>query len=282
MQPEARPFLAAAIQMRSGLDRATNAKAALELVAAAAAKGASFVSTPEMTNVVDRDAGRLFETIRPESGTAEIAEFADAARRLGIYLHVGSLAVRTAERRAANRGFLFAPDGRIAARYDKIHRFDVDLPGGESWRESRVYDAGAEAVVAKTPLANFAMTVCYDLRFPQLYRADAQAGADVFLIPAAFTRQTGEAHWHVLQRARAIECGAFVVAAAQGGVHEDGRHTFGHSLIIGPWGEILAEARGEDPQIIVAEIDPARAADARARIPNLKLENDIRVRIVEA
>lgn len=282
MQPEARPFLAAAIQMRSGLDRATNAKAALELVAAAAAKGASFVSTPEMTNVVDRDAGRLFETIRPESGTAEIAEFADAARRLGIYLHVGSLAVRTAERRAANRGFLFAPDGRIAARYDKIHRFDVDLPGGESWRESRVYDAGAEAMVAKTPLANFAMTVCYDLRFPQLYRADAQAGADVFLIPAAFTRQTGEAHWHVLQRARAIECGAFVVAAAQGGVHEDGRHTFGHSLIIGPWGEILAEARGEDPQIIVAAIDPARAADARARIPNLKLENDIRVRIVEA
>jgi predicted amidohydrolase len=282
MPPEARPFLAAAVQMRSGLDPAANAKAALDFVAAAAAKGARFVSTPEMTNVVDRDADRLFATIRPEAETAEIGRFAEAAGRLGLWLHVGSLAVRTGARRAANRGYLFAPDGRVAARYDKIHRFDVDLPGGESWRESRVYDAGSEGIVARTALADFALTVCYDLRFPHLYRACAQAGAEVFLVPAAFTRQTGEAHWHVLQRARAIECGAFVVAAAQGGVHADGRHTFGHSLIVGPWGEILAEAAGEEPQVILAEIDPARVADARARIPNLKLENEFAVRTIEA
>lgn len=268
--------------MRSGLSRSSNVRAALDLVAAAAARGARFVSTPEMTNIVDRDANRLFESIRPEAETEEIGLFADAARRLGVYLHIGSLAIRTGARRAANRGFLFAPDGRIAARYDKIHRFDVDLPGGESWRESRVYDAGSEAIVARTPLAAFALTVCYDLRFPKLYRAAAQAGAEIFLIPAAFTRQTGEAHWHVLQRARAIECGAFVVAAAQGGVHEDGRSTYGRSLIVGPWGEILAEADGDDPQVIVAEIDPARAADARRRIPNLKLESEISVRTIEA
>lgn len=282
MAPEPRPFLAAAVQMRSGLAPAENAAAALDLVAAAAARGARFVSTPEMTNIVDRDADRLFRSLRPEAETEEIGRFAEAARRLGLWLHIGSLAIRTGPRRAANRGFLFAPDGRIAARYDKIHRFDVDLPGGESWRESNVYDAGSEAVVAKTPLAAFALTICYDLRFPQLYRAAARAGAEVFLVPAAFTRQTGAAHWHVLQCARAIECGAFVVAAAQGGTHADGRETFGHSLIVGPWGEILAEAAGDEPGVVLAEIDPARSVEARRRIPNLALENEIAVRTVSA
>lgn len=273
-------FRAACVQMRSGLDRRANVAAAAALIDKAASDGAKFISTPEMTNVLDKNADRLFSHLDDEAHTDEIAAFAALAERLKIWLHVGSMAIRTAPRRAANRSFLFAPDGRIAARYDKMHRFDVDLPNGESWRESNVYDAGQCAVIAKTPLAAFGLSVCYDLRFPHLYRAMAQAGAEVLCVPAAFTKQTGEAHWHPLLRARAIENGAFVIAAAQGGVHEDGRATFGHSLMIGPWGEILAEAKSADEDVILGEIDPAKAKDARARIPNLALENAIRVQTV--
>ncbi|MEQ1930577.1 MAG: carbon-nitrogen hydrolase family protein [Parvularculaceae bacterium] len=273
-------FLAACVQMRSGIDRRANVAAASRLIEEAARRGAAFVSTPEMTNVLDRSAERLFAHLDVETSAPEVGEFAALARRLKIFLLIGSMAVRTEAKRAANRSFLFAPDGTLAARYDKIHRFDVDLPNGESWRESNVFDAGAEAIVAKTPLAAFGLTVCYDLRFPHLYRAMARAGADVLCAPAAFTKQTGEAHWHALLKARAIENGAFVIAAAQGGVHEDGRATFGHSLIIGPWGECLAEADSAEPGVILAEIDPARARDARARIPNLALENEIGVRVV--
>jgi len=273
-------FLAACVQMRSGLDRRRNVAAACAMIEEAADRGARFVSTPEMTNVLDRDATRLFAHLDEEGSAFEIEAFAALARSRNIFLHIGSMAIRTGPRRAANRTFLFAPDGRIVARYDKIHRFDVDLPNGESWRESNVYDAGREAVIARTPLAAFGLTVCYDLRFPHLYRTLARAGAEILCVPAAFTKQTGEAHWHALLRARAIENGAFVVAAAQGGDHEDGRSTYGHSLIIGPWGEIVAEAAEAAPGIILGEIDTKRAAESRARIPNLGLENAISVRIV--
>ncbi|NWG72089.1 MAG: carbon-nitrogen hydrolase family protein [Parvularculaceae bacterium] len=273
-------FVAACVQLRSGLDRRKNVAAATALIEEAAAQGACFVSTPEMTNVLDKSAERLFSHLDGEETAFEIGTFADLARRLNIFLHIGSMAMRTGERRAANRAFLFKPDGTLAARYDKIHRFDVDLPNGESWRESNVYDAGADALIVRTPLAAFGFTICYDLRFPNLYRTLARAGADVLCVPAAFTKQTGEAHWRTLLTARAIENGAFVIAAAQGGVHEDGRATFGHSLIIGPWGEIVAEADGAEPGVIFGEIDPARSAEARARIPNLALENAIRVRTV--
>ncbi len=268
--------------MRSGLDRRANVEAARRLIAQAAAQGAQFVVTPEMTNVLDRDAERLYANLEPEAAMLEIAAFAETARALSIWLLIGSMAVKSGERRAANRSFLFAPDGRIAARYDKIHRFDVQLPGGETWRESKLYDAGDSGVAVATPLAKLGLTVCYDLRFPHLYRELARAGAEVLCVPSAFTRQTGEAHWHTLLKARAIECGAFVIAAAQGGVHEDGRATYGHSLIIGPWGEILAEAGHAEPGVIMAEIELEKSAEARARIPSLSLENFISVRTVTA
>lgn len=273
-------FLAACVQMRSGIERAKNVAQACTLIAEAAGKGARFIATPEMTNVVDRKADRLFETLPGEDALAEIAAFSEAAKDHGVFLLIGSMAVKIGERRAANRSFLFAPDGSIAARYDKIHMFDVDLPNGESWKESNVYRPGDRAVLAKTPLAQIGLTVCYDVRFARLYRMLAKAGAEVLCVPAAFTRQTGIAHWKTLLTARAIENGAFVVAPAQGGTHEDGRQTFGHSLIVGPWGEILAEADGDEPGVILAEIDPAAAAQARQRIPNLGLEQSFEVSIV--
>ena len=266
--------------MRSGLDRAVNTADACELIGEAAGRGARFIATPEMTNVVDRKASRLFETLPEEDGLSEIAIFSEAAKTHGVWLLIGSMAVKIEDRRAANRGFLFAPDGSVAARYDKLHMFDVDLPNGESWKESKVYRPGETAVLAETPLAKIGLTICYDVRFPGLYRQLAQAGAEVLCVPAAFTRQTGEAHWKTLLGARAIETGSFVVAPAQGGTHEDGRETFGHSLIIGPWGEILAEADGDEPGIILAEIDPRAAHRARQRIPNLALEQSFKVTIL--
>ncbi|WP_428408322.1 carbon-nitrogen hydrolase family protein [Hyphococcus sp.] len=275
-----KPFLAACVQMRSGLDRAKNAADACTLIAEAAGKGAQFIATPEMTNVVDRKASRLFETLPDEDGLAEIGIFSDAAKAHGVWLLIGSMAVRLKERRAANRAFLFAPDGSVAVKYDKLHMFDVDLPNGESWKESNVYQPGDKAVLAETPLAKLGLTICYDVRFPYLYRQLAQAGAEVLCVPAAFTRQTGIAHWKTLLTARAIETGSFVVAPAQGGTHEDGRETYGHSLIIGPWGEVLAEAPGDEPGIVLAEINPAAAKEARQRIPNLALEQSFKLTIV--
>ncbi len=282
MPPERRPFLAACVQMRSGIDRKRNVEDGRALIADAAAQGASFVVTPEMTNVLDRDAKRLFAHLPEESALDEVEAFAAMAREFGVWLLVGSMAVKVGERRAANRGYLYSPHGEIAARYDKLHMFDVDLPNGESWKESNVYRPGEGAVLADTPLAKFGLTICYDVRFPHLYRALAQAGAEVLCVPAAFTRQTGEAHWKTLLTARAIENGAFVLAAAQGGVHEDGRATYGHSLAIGPWGEILAEAENVDPGVILAEIDLGQAHEARARIPNLGLERAIKVLTIKA
>ncbi len=264
----------AAVQMRSGRSVAQNVAAAEALVREAAAGGAGYVLTPEMTNLLERDPAALDAAIRAEADDTALVRFSALAAELGIYLHLGSLAIRRdGGDGVANRGFLLGPDGRVRARYDKIHMFDVDLAGGESWRESRTYRPGRRAVVADLPGLRLGLTICYDLRFPQLFRALAKSGAALLAVPAAFTRQTGEAHWHVLLRARAIETGSFVVAAAQGGRHEDGRETFGHSLIVGPWGRVLAEA-GEEPGVIFADVDPAESRAARERIPALRHDRD--------
>jgi predicted amidohydrolase len=262
-------FKAAMIQMRSGLQPGANIDAAVRYVGDAKSAGAEYVLTPEMTNILAANREQLFAAAVDEEADASLATLREVARKLGIYVHIGSLAVRISPDRAANRSFLIDPKGDILARYDKIHMFDVDLAGGESYRESRNYRPGELAVLADLPWGRLGLTVCYDLRFPALYRALAEAGATMLAIPSAFTKQTGEAHWHVLVRSRAIENGCFVFAAAQGGRHENGRDTFGHSLIVDPWGRILAEGDTE-PGLIVAEINPAEVASARARIPSLQ------------
>ena len=262
-------FKAAMIQMRSGLQPGANIDAAVRYIGDAKSAGAEYVLTPEMTNILAANREQLFAVVVEEEADASLATLREIARKLGIYVHVGSLAIRISPDRAANRSFLIDPKGDILARYDKIHMFDVDLAGGESYRESRNYRPGELAVLADLPWGRLGLTVCYDLRFPALYRALAEAGATMLAIPSAFTKQTGEAHWHVLVRGRAIENGCFVFAAAQGGRHENGRDTFGHSLIVDPWGRIIAEG-GTEPGIIVAEINPAEVASARARIPSLQ------------
>jgi predicted amidohydrolase len=259
---------AALIQLRSGTDMARNAAEASALIREAAGQGASFVATPEMTNILEPDRPRLRSLARPEREDASVAAFSVLAQELGLWLSIGSLALQGPGEKLVNRSLLFTPDGGIAARYDKIHLFDVDLPTGESLRESHAYDGGAEAVLVETPLGAIGLTICYDMRFPHLYRALAKAGAKLFTVPSAFTVPTGRAHWHVLLRARAIETGSFILAAAQGGRHESGRETYGHSLIVSPWGEVLAEA-GTEPGIVIADIDLAQADLARARIPAL-------------
>jgi deaminated glutathione amidase len=262
-------FKVALIQMRAGCDPQTNLNAVLAAIDQAKRAGADYVQTPEMTNIMESRRDRLFANIVADEHDPTLATLREVARKLSLYVHVGSLAIKSSSEKAVNRSFLIDRKGDIVARYDKIHMFDVDLDGGESYRESNTYRAGELAVVADLPWGRLGLTVCYDLRFPALYRALAEAGVSFFSIPAAFTRQTGEAHWHVLLRARAIENGCFVFAAAQGGKHENGRETFGHSLIVDPWGRILAEGRTE-PGIVVAEIDPAEVAAARARIPSLR------------
>ena len=262
-------FKAAMIQMRSGLAPAANLDAAVAMIGEAKSAGADYVLTPEMTNIMEVKRERLFATIVDEEADASLATFRELARKLGITIHVGSLAIKLAPEKAANRSFLISPKGDIAARYDKIHMFDVDLANGESYRESRSYRPGETAVISDLPWGRLGLTVCYDLRFPALYRALAEAGAVMLAIPSAFTKQTGEAHWHVLMRARAIENGCFVFAAAQGGKHENGRETFGHSLIVDPWGRILAEG-GTEPGVVMAEIDMAEVSNARSRMPSLQ------------
>jgi len=261
-------FKVGLIAMRSGIDPQANLDAVLAAIDQAKRAGADYVQTPEMTNVLESKRDRLLANIVADDNDPTLATLREVARKLSIYIHVGSLAIKASPEKAVNRSFLIDRKGDIAARYDKIHMFDVDLAGGESYRESNTYRAGELAVVADLPWGRLGMTVCYDLRFPALYRALAEAGASFFAIPSAFTKQTGEAHWHVLLRARAIENGCFVFAAAQGGKHESGRETFGHSLIIDPWGRILAEG-GTEPGVVMAEIDPAEVAAARARIPSL-------------
>jgi predicted amidohydrolase len=257
------------IQMRSGLTPGANSDDAVRMIGEAKSAGADYVLTPEMTNILAAKREQLFSVVVEEEADPSLATLREVARKLGIYVHIGSLAIRISPDRAANRSFLVGPKGDILARYDKIHMFDVDLAGGESYRESRNYRPGELAVLADLPWGRLGLTVCYDLRFPALHRALAEAGATMLAIPSAFTKQTGEAHWHVLMRARAIENGSFVFAAAQGGKHENGRDTYGHSLIVDPWGSIIAEG-GTEPGVIMAEINPAEVAGARARIPSLQ------------
>jgi len=261
-------FKVALIQMRSGLEPAANLKSVLAAVDEAKRGGADYVQTPEMTNILALRREQLFTKIVGDEHDATLATLREVARKLSIYIHIGSLAIKASPEKAANRSFLIDRKGDIVARYDKIHMFDVDLAGGESYRESNTYRPGELAVVADLPWGRLGLTVCYDLRFPALYRALAEAGASFLAIPSAFTKQTGEAHWHVLMRARAIETGCYVLAAAQGGTHENGRETFGHSLVVDPWGKVVAEG-GTEPGVILAEIDPAQVAAARARIPSL-------------
>jgi predicted amidohydrolase len=267
-------FKAAAIQMRSGMTPERNVRDMEAMVREAAGQGATYVQTPEMTGAMVRDSEARGAITATEDKDVVVAAARRLAGELGIFLHIGSTAILRADGKIANRALLFAPDGALVAAYDKIHMFDVDLDKGESWRESAAYEPGDKAVVAELPFARLGLAICYDVRFPQLFRAEALAGANVLSAPAAFTRQTGEAHWHVLQRARAIENGAFMISAAQGGRHEDGRETFGHSLIVDPWGRILAEADHDEPAVIVAEIDPAQSQAARGKIPNLKNARD--------
>jgi predicted amidohydrolase len=257
------------IAMRSGRDPQTNLDALLAAIDQAKRGGAEYVLTPEMTNIMEVKRERLFANILPDETDPTLATLREVARKLGIFIHIGSLAIKASSEKAVNRSFLIDRKGEIVARYDKIHMFDVDLGSGESYRESNSYRAGELAVVADLPWGRIGLTVCYDLRFPALYRALAEAGASFLAIPSAFTRVTGEAHWHVLMRARAIENGCFVFAAAQGGKHENGRETFGHSLVVDPWGRILAEG-GTEPGVVLAEIDPAEVAAARAKIPSLQ------------
>ncbi|QRG06577.1 carbon-nitrogen hydrolase family protein [Xanthobacter dioxanivorans] len=258
----------ALVQLRSGRDPAANLDAVAALVREAARDGARYVQTPEVTNLMELDRQVLFGKLVAEEADPTLAALRQLARELGIYLHIGSLALKVSDNRAVNRAFVIAPDGEVVGRYDKIHMFDVDLGNGESYRESTAYRPGERAVLTDVDGIRFGLTICYDLRFPSLYRALAEGGAQVLTVPAAFTRPTGEAHWHVLLRARAIENGAYVLAAAQGGRHENGRDTYGHSLVVDPWGRVIAEG-GTDPGVILAEIDLKEVASARARIPSL-------------
>ncbi|MBC8012651.1 MAG: carbon-nitrogen hydrolase family protein [Methyloceanibacter sp.] len=274
-------FRAGLVQLRSGRSVEANLETAEALIRHAARGGAHYVQTPENTAIMELRPELTLQAAQSEEESLALARLRALAAELGIFLHVGSLAVKLDPTRVANRSYLIDPEGGIAARYDKLHMFDVDLAGGESHRESIHCRPGAKAVLADLPFGRLGLSICYDLRFPQLYRALATAGADFIAIPSAFTRQTGEAHWHVLVRARAIETGAFVLAATQGGLHENGRATYGHSLIVSPWGEVLAEA-GEEPGVIFADIDLAASAEARARIPALKHGREFEVEIVRA
>ncbi len=270
-----KPFRAAALQMRTTRSVARNIDDLLALAGKAVGEGAAFLQSPEMSNILERNRAALFDAICDEADDPMLAAVRDFARARRVTFHVGSLAVKSGDK-IANRGLLVGPDGEVVARYDKLHLFDVDLPNGESWRESNTYSAGQCAVVAPLGNATLGMGICYDLRFPYLFRALAEAGADILTAPACFTRQTGEAHWTVLQRARAIETGSFMISAAQGGTHEDGRETYGHSIIVDPWGRVLAE--GDDaPGVFTAEIDPAKVVEARQRIPTLKHTRQIEV-----
>jgi predicted amidohydrolase len=260
-------FKVALVQMRSAMEPKANLAAALAAIEEAKSAGADYVLTPEMTNIIAKRE-RLMATIVEEERDPTLAALREAARKHSLYIHIGSLAIKASPERAANRSFLIDRRGDVVARYDKIHMFDVDLAGGESYRESHSYRPGDLAVVADLPWGRLGVTICYDLRFPALYRALAESGASFLSIPSAFTKPTGEAHWHVLMRARAIENGCFVFAAAQGGRHESGRESFGHSLIVDPWGQILAEG-GTEPAVILADVDPAQVTAARSRIPSL-------------
>ena len=262
-------------QAQSGIDPAANAARLVAAVQEAKEGGAAMLFTPEMSGLLDRDRVRAGESARDEADDVVLAAVRAAAADAGIWVHLGSLAVKGDGGKLANRGFVIDADGEVRGRYDKIHLFDVDLPTGESWRESAMYAAGNEAViVADTPVGKLGLTICYDLRFPALFERLSEAGADVIAVPAAFTVPTGKAHWQVLMRARAIEAALFVIAAAQAGQHEDGRETYGHSMVVDPWGEVLTEMDGE-PGLALVDIDLDRVAEVRRRIPVLEHRRQI-------
>ena len=260
---------AALVQLRTPATQAAALAQVGPLVRQAARSGAELIATPEATNILQRDKAKLFEAVRPLDEDACVTGLRALARELGVWILIGSALVRREDGQLANRSTLVGADGAVKATYDKIHMFDVDLPTGERHRESALYTPGERAAVAETPWGKLGLSVCYDVRFPHLYRTLAKAGAEIITVPAAFTRPTGEAHWEILLRARAIETGAFVLAPAQGGLHEDGRGTWGRSLIIGPWGEILAKAEDDEPGVIAADLDLDAVAKARAAIPAL-------------
>lgn len=257
----------AATQMRSGADPAANLAAASAQIREAAARGATFIATPEMTGLLQRRPKLFWSLVNTQDDEPQIDAFAALAGELGITLLIGSLAIKTGEGRAANRSYLFGPDGEILATYDKMHMFDVTVSRKETWRESAIYDAGKYPAPIDTPAGKLGLSICYDARFAELYRFYARQNVQIITVPAAFTVPTGQAHWHVLLRARAIETGAFIIAPAQGGAHEDGRTTYGHSLIINPWGEVVAELGHADPDILIADIDLAEVEAARGKIP---------------
>ncbi|MEN2746197.1 carbon-nitrogen hydrolase family protein [Sphingomonas sp. T9W2] len=259
----------ALLQMTAGIDRDANAAVLVKAIEQAAAGGATMLFTPEMSGLIDRDRERAAASIVSEDADPVLHSVSEAAARAGIWVHLGSLAVRRTDGRLANRGYVIDATGVIRARYDKLHLFDVTLPTGESWRESASYAPGESATVVVTPAGRLGLTICYDLRFPDLFRALSDAGATMLAVPAAFTVPTGEAHWHVLLRARAIEAGAFVVAAAQTGRHADGRTTYGHSLVVDPWGKVLRDM-GEAAGVGFVDIDPGQVDAVRARIPAIE------------
>ncbi|NJC06087.1 putative amidohydrolase [Sphingomonas kaistensis] len=265
----------ALLQAQTGIDPARNGQALVEAVHQARAGGAAMLFTPEMSGLLDRDRTRAAGNLRTEADDPVLGAVRDAAAREGVWVHLGSLAIKRDDGLLANRGFVIDPAGEVRATYDKLHLFDVDLPTGESWRESASYAPGTTAVVVDgTPVGRLGLTICYDIRFPALFAALAEAGADTIAVPAAFTVPTGQAHWEVLLRARAIEAGLFVIAAAQAGAHEDGRATYGHSLVADPWGELLLLMDGS-PGLAFAEFDPARIAEVRGRVPALKHRRSI-------
>jgi predicted amidohydrolase len=272
-KPMTKPLTAACVQVSAGTEIGPNLEIAGEYVLRAREAGADFIAMPENVSMIVQGRANVLERARPEAEHPGIPFFAGLARETGAWLLVGSLAIRLpaeadGRERVANRSFLIDPQGRITARYDKIHMFDVDLADGESYRESATFRPGSQAVVADTPWGRIGLSICYDVRFPHLYRALAKAGAGILTVPAAFTVPTGRAHWHVLLRARAIETGCFVIAPAQCGTHDQDRKTYGHSLIVSPWGEVLADG-GDEPGFVLAELDLNAIAEARRMVPSL-------------
>lgn len=271
----------AAVQMRSGIDRSTNLKAAEALIREAAREGASLIATPEMTTLVDQNRKRILASVGEPSPDEESA-FCALSQELGVTLAIGSMPVMGAKKGMLRNRQLLVSEGKVVAIYDKVHLFDVDLDTGESWKESSLYERGDKAVLAEVGGVKLGLSICFDLRFPRLYRQLAEAGAQVFTVPAAFTVPTGKAHWLTLLKARAIETGSFVIAPAQGGEHEDGRKTYGHSAIISPWGEVLDELQHDEPGIAYADLDLTKVADMRSRIPILDLAREAKLSIYSA
>jgi deaminated glutathione amidase len=263
-------FTAAMVQMCTGLLPERNLEQGSKLIRQAVAQGADYVLTPEVSNMIQANRKAMFAHLATEEDDLSLKAYRALAAELKIHLHIGSLALRASPERAVNRSFLIGPDGLVIASYDKIHMFDIDLPGGESYRESANYQPGETAVISDLPWGRIGLSICYDVRFPSLYRALAESGASFLTVPSAFTVRTGEAHWHTLLRARAIENGCFVFAAAQAGTHESKRESYGHSLIVDPWGKVLAEGGGVETGVFMAKIDPSKVETARKTVPSLQ------------